>query len=924
MPTKDTLVFTPDISPDLEHAPLIREEALDWLETRYPGILSFATRDVLRMAGEPGRRWLIARLRAHNIGDEAEFSLPDTADALTILFLRSKGMKFRDAVDAIAGKKEIPRSSEPRYGGIWNRLIVANLERLRRRIPPRLLGAAVATLLPDPKDHANCLIIVRRYDKQSKTLALNKVGRVNQEYAYRAILERPAPSCSVIAPSGEVLFLPEDQLPARSEMTSRHFVVVPVATEQGNYEFLVGTMRPISIHPDEATLQFVGRILNIVFLHFDSFLKQQSLLRLETPVEPASGPTMDLQLWLISQFLVKIYGGGLCEISEISRISTPNVTKVLASSAANPWEPAPWEPAKSLEMLSGYSSLTGVPLVVETVEQPWISVIESVESELRYLKSQSKSDTASSRFSALALPVTSSSGNSIGSLYMLVPRVDTARLNIEVRLLTVFSRIVGEIIDRQNAAVYSSKVATDIASVSILKQEQFEIALIGLLSKNADELRGDGYYRRDVRLPFLLLSAYRPDTAEYDPAISGPLKDWLVATLRHLEWRSFVRMHMGDTGEFGTEAFIGEVPGVGMMIALGDLVTKDELDQIRGAFPTTINRTSPTNAPVKLVAWVLDIPAQRILDAADRQAIPVLAEKIRRWAVDVTTLVDDVAQSTMLAHEQGEWDAALHKVRQAINKEGGRSNAYLRRIASECCFSLGDWPGALKYAREADRLSRQDLGSGLVRSLCLEGDAHLCSCNPTLAWDLYSEATSIAPSHPLPRYYRGQAMLLVAKLLRAYQDECLVVRGQDKDQMEKIEANLSLLVDSAMEDLTLAADLLDHWGLIPESYQYRNFHLVPTLLGQASGYLLVRSPGPAASRFQSAYRSFPKDDIFFREFLFAKCWEQGIHRQYAALTLSDDWAPLVDRIRKTLGATTIFTSPTARNETDSPQRRDTI
>lgn len=167
-------------------------------------------------------------------------------------------------------------------------------------------------------------------------------------------------------------------------------------------------------------------------------------------------------------------------------------------------------------------------------------------------------------------------------------------------------------------------------------------------------------------------------------------------------------------------------------------------------------------------------------------------------------------------------------------------------------------------------------------------------------------------------------MLLIAKLLRAYQDECLVVRGQDKDQMEKIEANLSLLVDSAMEDLTLAADLLDHWGLIPESYQYRNFHLVPTLLGQGSGYLLVRSPGPAASRFQSAYRSFPKDDIFFREFLFAKCWEQGIHRQYAALTLSDDWAPLVDRIRKTLGATTLFTSPTARNETDSPQRRDTI
>jgi len=681
----------------------------------------------------------------------------------------------------------------------------------------------------------------------------------------------------------------------------------------------MGTMRPLSIDPDEATLQFVGRILNIIFLHFDSFLKQQSLLRLETPVEPASSPTIDLQLWLISQFLTKIYGGGLCEISEISRISTPNMTKILANSASNPWEPAPWEPAKNLEMLSGYSSLTGVPLIVETVEQPWTGIIESVKSELRYLKNQSKDDMASSMFSALALPVTSSSGNSIGSLYVLVPRIDKARLNIEVRLLTVFSRIVGEIIDRQNAALYSYKVTTDIASVSILKQEQFETALIDLLSKKAEELRGDGYYERDVRLPFLLLSAYRPDTAECDPVMSGPLKDWLVATLQHLEWRSFVRMHMDETGEFETHAFIGEVPGVGIMIALGDLVTKDKLDRIRSAFPATINQTSPINAPVKLVSWVLDIPAQRILDAYDRQAIPVMAEEISRWAVDVTTLIDDVAQSSMFAHEQGEWDAALHKVRQAINKKGGRSNAYLHRIASECCFSLGDWPGALKYARAAGRLSREELGSGLVRSLCLEGDAHLCSCNLTLAWDLYSEAACIAQSHPLPHYYRGQAMLLVAKLLRAYQDECLAAREHDKDQMERIEANLNLLVDAAMEDLTLSADLLDHWGLIPESYQYRNFHLVPTLLGQGSGYLLVRSPGPAASRYQSARRSFPKDDIFLREFLFAKCWEQGIHRQYAALTLSDDWTLLADRIRKMLGTTTIFTSPTARYETDSPQ-----
>ena len=106
-----------------------------------------------------------------------------------------------------------------------------------------------------------------------------------------------------------------------------------------------------------------------------------------------------------------------------------------------------------------------------------------------------------------------------------------------------------------------------------------------------------------------------------------------------------------------------------------------------------------------------------------------------------------------------------------------------------------------------------------------------------------------------------------------------------------------------MEDPTSAADLLDRWGLIPESSQHRNLHLVPTLVGQGAGYLLTRSPGPAASRLQSARRSFPRDDLFFREFLFAKCWEQGLHRRYGALLLGDEWASLRGRLRGAIGDT---------------------
>jgi len=455
--------------------------------------------------------------------------------------------------------------------------------------------------------------------------------------------------------------------------------------------------------------------------------------------------------------------------------------------------------------------------------------------------------------------------------------------------------------ERYRAAAYSAEVSVNVVALNVLKQEQFKDAMLDLLGRKARELRVAENVRRDVRLPFLLLSAHGPEPDQVDPAVSRRLKNWLVETLRFLEWRSFIRSHWaGARKEASAEGFIGEVPGVGIMIGLGNLVSKDELDQLRNVFPTTINRTSPTNSPVKLVSWVLDVPAERILEAARRHKLPGLAGEIESWAFDVATLVDDLAQSSVLAHEEGEWDRALKKIRQALQKRGARNNSYLRRLAVDCSLALADWPGALKYAQEAVALSGRELGSGLVRSLCMEADAHLCLCNPVRAWDLYSEAALKAPSHPLPRYYRGQALLLMARLLRVYEDECRRSVGLDAVQGKEIEVIISTLVNAAREDLTSAADLLDRWGLIPESYQYKNFHLVPTLIGQGLSYLLALSPGPAASRLQSARHSFPKDDLFFREFLFAKCWEQGVHRQYAALLLGDGWKLLYDRLDKAL------------------------
>ena len=119
---------------------------------------------------------------------------------------------------------------------------------------------------------------------------------------------------------------------------------------------------------DGMALQFVCRILDIVYRLYEGFHRAHSIPRLEAPTEPGPASADDLQLWLVSQLLTTIYPGSLCEISESSRFAP--ATRLLANSAARPWESSPWEPAKSLEMLSGYASRVGVPLEVERVEHP--------------------------------------------------------------------------------------------------------------------------------------------------------------------------------------------------------------------------------------------------------------------------------------------------------------------------------------------------------------------------------------------------------------------------------------------------------------------------------------------------------------------------------------------------------------------------
>ena len=55
---------------------------------------------------------------------------------------------------------------------------------------------------------------------------------------------------------------------------------------------------------------------------------------------------------------------------------------------------------------------------------------------------------------------------------------------------------------------------------------------------------------------------------------------------------------------------------------------------------------------------------------------------------------------------------------------------------------------------------------------------------------------------------------------------------------------------------------------------------------------------------RGAYQFVPPPNcrhLFFGEFIFAKCWEQGLHRTYGELWLSDGWDPLRDRLQREFG-----------------------
>ena len=89
-------------------------------------------------------------------------------------------------------------------------------------------------------------------------------------------------------------------MPTRGEVTSSPMNRLEVATKRETYELLIGTLRPIPLPLDSIGLEFLGRLLDLVFLDFEEFYRVQGDSRLETATEPEPGSADDLPIWLMT------------------------------------------------------------------------------------------------------------------------------------------------------------------------------------------------------------------------------------------------------------------------------------------------------------------------------------------------------------------------------------------------------------------------------------------------------------------------------------------------------------------------------------------------------------------------------------------------------------------------------------------------
>ena len=672
--------------------------------------------------------------------------------------------------------------------------------------------------------------------------------------------------------------------------------------------------------PEPTALEAMGRALDIVAFGFEGVAAvTRPSPHPNPPVGIGRAVPLDVQLQWFTHLVTWAFGEGFCNVLEVS---DPNGRlKVVASSRSNPDQPPPRvDELAPTQMLSGYVSTVNVPLALATVQPPFSDLVSNLSSELPYVRTGSSSDVK-----VAAIPAPGSTGMPVGALYLASPQYDSpgeakeeAFSPAQFMVLKLLAGIAGELLERRAASRHDVKASLWMLSHPLVPRSDLRDRLTTFLVQMHDKqlLSSSAPRSAEDRIAFVLVSVQTPGAG----SDQQPQADSLARSARNLHVAEFLHAHLGPLAERfdWDEIAAGLLDNGAVLIALPRFLTKGQLNTLRSHLPTKINRIEPKNeltstGPPKFLAWILDIPAsevqpsevQRIPDEADiglqesgdpdysEGVFEKKAAEIITWAGKAQRVLNHLVKSFQLAQEEGKWRAALEECRRGLRLDPG--NGYLHRTAAECLLSLGNWGLALYHANQALANSENDgeaalqppisEASGSIRSMCLAGEALLAQGEPDEAFGKFNQAFQRDPQHPLPHYYKGQAYLRIAQLLRLCQNEACAGNNGELEgiDVERLSAHISGLTEQSREWLNIAGEQLRQWGEYNCSTSEYGFQQMPALLSLGAGALLAGNADTAVDELSALREKYPRDRVVYNDLLVALCWQKKLHHVYGRL-----------------------------------------
>jgi tetratricopeptide (TPR) repeat protein len=660
---------------------------------------------------------------------------------------------------------------------------------------------------------------------------------------------------------------------------------------------------------DERVLERLLNAITIGFTNLKSRLREsvpQELDRLDSNLEYLSSSSV--RLWILAHFACDMTRWSAprphCVVLRPQTDPDTGSTALveIASTKTLPWS----KPERGRyhmherHLLSPYAALTNMSLVVPRTEPPRHRYVSRLHDEEEWV--------GDNILTCISVPAPADTGGVSRALYLYMPARDGEDLRTTVKSLQVLACVLGGVIQRDRETAFSIAASHHAMVAKYLTRDEFEREVRQKVKQVAALPRQGGKERR------LALVLVQPAGVSRSETIGRDASNWLSEQFEFMVPQLFLagwakRPSHVDIASvpFGEIAAASNSTGQTAGILIPTLLTKEELDWLRSALPTRLNNvedalTEGGDPVARLNVWVVD---EKWIDQP-QSASPVNVQntvnRLLARAANAAKTLPYVVGSHQAEYVERNWHRAL-----AIANEGldiDPSNPYLRRRAAEFSICQGAFLQAQQHAEIAIEHDKQS-----VIGHCLLADAFLGQGLAQRAMNAYEDASKVDPVHPLPHYFRGNALLAIARLLRqsihdlgrptpshSYPDEgdrSTVPTGVGPtltaesilDRIRVTEVLTGQLAEGAANAFRRARPGLDSFGT-PGVYELRNFQAAPAAFGLGQTETLKGTPEAAVQRLRAARERYPRDEHLYHELLWAQMWDAG-HGEWLFNQLSE-------------------------------------